>query len=635
MKRYQPELGELVRELRAERGFRSQQDLADAAEIDVRTVRAIEKGGTVQEGTMGAICKELGITIGGLKERALDRRRSNKPGGGESPDPGGGPGSSSEEPLAVISKQLARIDAEVKGIFGLLTVATREDGLTEFSSRRLVSSMSGLGIPPEVIFRILERLPSALSRYVPDDAPMSTGHIRSAVSKLIAELTREDVVETDVFKFRAGLSALEDGAQVERDVSLEEIKFDWASRYARRYGNPMQIMQVLEENGQSKKLDYAFIKQTLIPQAFKRLLGDDFAIEGAQLVNPSVVSEMARTTLEEIRRLGIYSLRYRTALWLTEDLAIHPPHPWIVSTESRETTIAYDFERADANLDGIRNDSDLQEFALKHRFSEVVHHLCSAILATYSGFLGHRQTSSLHILRHWLAIQNDNPLLWARCDLRLIHGDLVACQIPAQSLGSLLKKLEVILGSPDLPRAASLVEKCDALGEIARALYHRRSKMRSYELAVERGGVDAAQYLPDLASEVIFSCFGARRVHMLRDRSNNSHIGFNATPASEGSVLSGRQPLCIFLFYWGDGSDDQYDEICERAFDQLNAHRLSETCVILCAGQPSSALRERVSAIERKLPSSYILRVLSIVELKLIRQKCSSTSDFLDTVFND
>lgn len=476
MERYQPHLGELVREIRAERGFSSQDDLADHAGVDVRTVRSVEQGRNIQEASLAKICESIELTISTLKERSVERKQSMR--NSVAVEDGTENSGLDGDPLAKIKSELDKIDADVRRIFGPLTAPTRKDGITEFSSRRLISSMSTLGIPPEVIFRILSRLPTALSGHVPDDGVLSTGHIRSAVAQLISKLELADVVDTDLFQLRAEAAGRRKQSRQEEAISLEEIKFSWASRYARRYGNPTQIMRVMEQNGETRRLDYAFIKGELIPHVLRRVLGDDFSLETGDLVNPSIVSEMARTTLEEFRRLGLYTLRYRTALWLTEDLAIHPPHPWVVSEETREATILYDFERADANLEGLRNTDDSPGFDTKHRFSEVVHHLCSSILATYNGFLGHRHASSLHMLRHWLAIESDNPVLWKSCELRLIDGDLFACGISRQEFSSLLKRLDVALMSRTTPAAAELAEKCEKLHGFAHQLYLRRAKMR-------------------------------------------------------------------------------------------------------------------------------------------------------------
>lgn len=631
MERYQPHLGELIRELRAEQGFRSQDELADDAGIDVRTVRSVERGGKIQASRLAAVCKSIKISVEALKERAVERQRSLPvaPDEGQTATSVGADGRS----FSGVSKELDRIDADVRQIFGPLTAPTREDGITEFSSRRLVSSMSTLGIPPEVIFRILSRLPAALSRFVPDNGVLSTNHIRSAVAQLISKLDLADVAETDLFRFRLEAASHGGAIRHEEAVSLEEIKFGWASRYARRYGNPTQIVRVLEENGQVRNLDYAFIKGELIPHVLRRVLGEDFSMEEGQLVNPSVVSEMARTTLEEFRRLGLYTVRYRTALWLTEDLAIHPPHPWVVSEETRENTIVYDFERAEANLDGLRNTDDVPGFGTKHRFSEVVHHLCSAILATYNGFLGHRHASSLHLLRHWLAIENDNPVLWKSCDLRMIDGDLFACGISRQEFSSLLKRLDVALFSRTIPPTKDLVSKCEKFLEFARQLHVRRTRMRSYHMALASDGIDVRQYLPDLTSEIIFSCFGARKVYPIKDRMSGDLIGFSATPAFEGTVLEGRPPLCVFMFCSGEGDAKSFAQTCERAVDQLNAHRLAETCVILCAKDPSDRLKKLVERAERDLPGSQILRVFHMQELRQRRRDMNSVTEFVDAVF--
>ncbi len=575
MEGYQPELGELVAELRAERGFTSQQRLAEAAEIDVRTLGSLEGGEGIQPAKLGAICKELGVSIDELKRRAVERRQLNsRMKQLDQPSEK----LSQRDWFAGVVKKLDEVDSDVNRAFGKLSTPTRASGSTDFSSRRLVASLTSLGIPPEVAFRLLDKLPRALANFVNEHEEMSTSHIRSAVAQLISELSLDDVAETDVFRLREEVNRLEGSSQGTGALSLEEIKFDWASRYARRYGNPSQILQVLEEDGQARKLDYAFIKGELIPHVLRRVLGDDFRIEEGVIVNPSIVSEMARTTLEEFRRLGLYSIRYRTALWLTEDIALHPPHPWVISAATRERTISYDFERARANLLGLVDDEDAPDFSLKHRFSEVVHHYCSAILGTYSGFLGHKHTSSLSILRHWLSIQDDNPVLWKRCELHLIESDLSACKISRQELNVLLKRIDVTLNLRSVPARGDLLEKAHKLSDYATRLHARRVSMTSLEKRLSENNGDDDNALAEIVREIAFSCFGARKVTAIENRATGKLTGFSATPAFEGTILAGRQPLCLFVFCNSFGSMSA-QALCDLACDQLNAHRLADTCV--------------------------------------------------------
>jgi hypothetical protein len=394
-------------------------------------------------------------------------------------------------------------------------------------------------------------------------------------------------------------------------------------------------MQVLEENGSTKRLDYGFIKGDLIPNALRRILGEDFSIDENQLVNPSVVSEMARTTLEEFRRLGLYTIRYRTALWLTEDLALHPPHPWVVSAESRKATIDYDFERAAANFQGMEDTRNRNEFSIRHRFSEIIHHLSSAILATYSGFLGHRQTSSLHILRHWLAIQDDNPVLWKNCDLRLIDSDLYACGLSRNDFSTLLKRIDISLHSRGTTTLDDLVKKCSELKNFASLLYKRRSTMIDLETSRNKGAEVEFAELAEIIKEVIFSCFGARRVvPIYREKDSRDIIGFSSTPQFEGTVLEGRPPLCLFLIFGGNENERKIEITCEMAVDKLNAHRLAETCLIICSGEPSGKFEKEIDKVEQSLPGKQILRVFGVDHLRMERKQLASIRDFIDSVFS-
>lgn len=76
MKRFQPQLGEIVRELRLEKGFPNQDDFADTVGIDVRTLRSIESGKeNFRHASLSKIAQSLSIPVGELKRQALERKR--------------------------------------------------------------------------------------------------------------------------------------------------------------------------------------------------------------------------------------------------------------------------------------------------------------------------------------------------------------------------------------------------------------------------------------------------------------------------------------------------------------------------------------------------------------------------------
>lgn len=629
----QPELGRILKELRAEKRIGSQDDMASKAGIDQRTVSSVENGGKVLDSKIVAICEVLGITIGQLRILSLERKRDSP---SENTKKQKIAERSADSPFLSAMEKLQEIDVEVKRRFGSLENPTRSDGKSEFSSGRLISSLSTLGIPLEISFNILGKLPNELEKQISNSPKLSTGHIRSAVAQLISELRPVDIRSTEIYQIRAELSKQSDGEVDTADPpSIDEIKFDWASRYARRYGNPNQIMQILELDGKSHRLDYNFLKNELLPHVLRRILGEGFSIAPSEIVNPSVVSEMARSTLEEFRRLGLYTIRYRTALWLAEDIAIHPPHPWVVSQETRSSTIRYDFDRANANLGGLKDAANSNVFEIRHRFSEVIHHLCSAILATYNGFLGQKYTSSLYILRNWLSLEHENFTLWRTCELRFIESDLLAVGISLQDFSSLLKRVDVSMKSHTDEARDDLVLKCEKLTIVAEKLASFRNHMKRLEEAISNSSRPHGPDLQEITRETLISCFGCKKVRPVTDRVQESVIGFASTPAFERTVLSGRPPLCVFIFCNDDRVESDVTALISRSIDQINAHKLAETCLILCHDEPSDLLKEKVRIAEKALPSSQIIRTASLMRVRSMRRDNTPIDQIIDDVFSD
>lgn len=628
MTEYQPHLGEILKELRAENGAGSQEEFADKIGIDVRTLRKIEKGQPFQPNSLALICHGLKTSAAEVKMAALERMRNLRE--EENTEHREATGSN----YTSIRANLDDIDQVIRDQHGQLTSPTRaeNDDETEFSSRRLVSSLASLGIPLDVTFLILEALPATLEKILEEGENFTTGQIRIAVAKCISSLHPDQLMATEEYQNQL---KLEHNTEKELREVVRDLTVSWAKRYARRYGNPSQITQVLQQNGSVVKLDYQFLKAELIPHVLTRVLGEDFSISTSIIVNPTVVSEMARSTLEEFRRLGLYTIRYRTALWMAEDIAIHPPHPWIVSEESRTETIEYDLERGEANLSGLSLGSGFPVIDSQHRYDETIHHYCSAVLAIYSGFLGHKYTASIHVLRHWLSMADENTVLWQRCNLRYIDSDLASLGISKQDFLGRLKTMETANLLSQKTDKGDLLENCEYLRRVATSLYERRKEMnRISNLLAKRDPVEDAELLL-IAQETAISCLGTKRIGEIYDRGSGDIIGFRGSPNVKGSILANRAPMCLFLI-----ANDQIDRskiknLVDRAADQLFAHRLANTCIILTASEPQEALMTAIRTKLEELPSEFLIGTISLQRLRSQKRSNMKSRDILDELFSD
>lgn len=628
MERYQPQLGQLLRAHRTQKGY-TKQALADAAGVDVRTVASLERGSAIQEIKLGAISTALGVSVADLedlKAQALNLRRASP----AAPPIANSTSAPKEGPFGRIAHELDAVDERIRAAFGELRSPARSNELMDFSSRRLISSLSSLGIPLEIILLVLQELPEELEKTVNQD-DFSTAHIRSAVARIISGLSTATIQASESYQARRALAREADQRAA---ITAHEIKFDWASRYARRYGNPHQIIQVLEEDGTSRKLDYAFLWKELIPHCMKRILGDGFNVGDTTLISKSVIEEMARSALEEFNRIGLYSIRYRTALLLIEDMAIHPPHPWMVTPETKDTTIAYDFERAEANLLGLEQGTIEGGFDTSYRYNEILHHLCSAILAVYSGFLGHRDTSSIHLLRHWLNIEEENPVLWRSCDLRLINSDLAEIGLSKHEFSALLKRMEIADHGANRKPAAELAASGRKLMTLAQSLVAARSRMSALRNELKPNVRPSHHVFEAIARETAMASLGCKRVFPLIGPEGKSTIGFRGSIKLEKTMLRNRSGLTIFLFCFDPSDPGEIQAVLEQAMDQLRAHRMAETCIILCVDEPGAELKEATRSASERLDRNGLICTTSILHIREKMRSGVPTEDIIDDIFD-
>lgn len=618
---YQPELGRLVRSLR-EKQMLSLDSAAAKAKIDKRTFSRIENGQAVQPSSLLKVCDFFGgadkvrqlledsLTAKDELEMRLQRRLPLR-----------------DLSFSQITKHLDEIDDRIGKDFKHIVSPTRGSAPTTFSSRKLISSLSALGIPLEIVLTILDALPDELHSLVERKIePISTNHVRAAVMRLITNLSPSEIASTELFRLRQEIAREGDQMAIS---APEKIRFDWSARYARRFGAASQAIQVIERDGKVSSLDYSFLRNTLLPHAMRRLLGRDFPIEGNSMVSYTIMGEMAESILDEFKRLGLYTIRYKTALRLAEDIAMHPPHPWVVVDSTRAETIDYDLQRARANIERLVDPAESARIDIEYRHSEALRHACSAILGIYSAYLGNKDTSAIHLLHHWLGLDEANPILWQSCSLRLIDSDLQAIGVEKQELTHRLKRL----GLPQRATASELAERCTEFVEMVERLRLRRAMMDAAARSAKSGDPISLEEALAIVHETVMVCFGCRRLKSLQDSSRSRNIGFLGTVRTAGSALEGLPPSTVFLL-----CDDPTDVGCvERvvsdAVDQLAAHRSSRTALILTMEEPNSLIKRRIEMLRSDLMHNEQVAVGSVFTLREQRSSNVPIEEIIDSLF--
>jgi hypothetical protein len=324
-----------------------------------------------------------------------------------------------EKPLPKrFAEQLEALSQRINELFPQHIISPTRGNLVEpFSAEKLIRSLVQIGIPVTAAISVAQSLEPYLVELVSDEEPLTTAHIRKAVSRAIYALT----------------SDAHDAAQTRQ----------WGDVYARRYGNPNGRLRLLHRDGSQEDLDYRALKTVIIPHLIRNILHKDFASLKQSFISARAVEDMANELMQQIKGLNLYAIRYKTLYNLAYDLAVQPPHPWFVESAYMSDTVTYNLERAAAHANTLPtlfeggNGS-----SCRHAAQECIEHSCAAILAFYGAFLGSGYMGPIHQLIQALELPEDgNETLWEFCRIRQIEGDLAGIGESSSDLRQSLSRL--------------------------------------------------------------------------------------------------------------------------------------------------------------------------------------------------
>ncbi len=350
-------------------------------------------------------------------------------------------------------KKINEVDKKIEGMLpgGRLLAPTMNNTFQPFSSGKILTSLFHIGIPVEVGISVIDSLDKYLKKVIAGQPQITTAHVRKAVS-LTLYGTNED-----------GFS--------EGDVQI------WGDLYARRYGNPDERIKVIHRNGEFDNLDYHFLVNTLIPHLAERILHIPPQKIKKYVLSKIKMRRMAELIIEHVKNMNLYSIRYKTLLYIAQDFAVQPPHPWFVEDAFISPSVDYDLERAADHSMRMKEGFDGGDIiASKHSCSECVHHSCSAILGFYGAYLGCKHLEPLFNLITWLdiCVKDDNMALWEFCKIKQIEGDLQAVGVDISDFLNLLDRISKHVSVIHDNRLKNLINNAEKLNNITLEIINNR-----------------------------------------------------------------------------------------------------------------------------------------------------------------
>jgi hypothetical protein len=267
---------------------------------------------------------------------------------------------------ACITDFMKDIDSKINSKYTLID--SKKKGLTDaiekFESEKLMYSLINLGVPLSISLKILNKIIDKII-YSHKDKLLETSDIRKVVSE----------------------SLYESYAILDQKINPQKCRI-WGDLYLRKYGNPKGPIQIIHRDGKIEDLDFELLEGDIIPYAFSDIL----KLEKSKIIKKFSKKErrdMGNELMRIILELGIYRIHHRTLILLTRDLAMQPPHPWVVDPDKSFEYIKYNLERADINLKETKDYYEKGNMArCRNSILETIHHTSAAIMGYYSEIPG-------------------------------------------------------------------------------------------------------------------------------------------------------------------------------------------------------------------------------------------------------
>lgn len=303
-----------------------------------------------------------------------------------------------------------------------------KDSYEEFSCRKLINSLSAIGIPIEACFEVIEYVIIELQRTKGHISQISTNQVREYISNALYSYSRR-------------------GAN---------LPFDWEDKYIRRYGNPDRRITVIEADGNIVPLTFKYIKQYLLSKIFENIIDGLDSKKFLQTLRHNERAIVSKIILDTVKLIEMEQIDHDTLLAMTKTMILRQPHPWMTRKGFDENCIRYELEKANFHYRQIRefsSDEHVVEVS-RHSIRELVHHSCSGILTIYGAYKGAQFISSLdYLINNLIKLNTDKgSYLFQYSSFKSISYDLEGLGTESNELLDKIKTIKILLSNnePDL-----------------------------------------------------------------------------------------------------------------------------------------------------------------------------------------
>ena len=295
---------------------------------------------------------------------------------------------------------------------GIKVIKTNET--TSFSSEKILTSLIRIGMPIEPAILTIEDVIEKTMEFAQSNGSLSTQQIRRIVADAIRNIESVNNFESE----------------------------EWSYRYTRKYGHDSR--QVVIYNFPEKQevlLSYSVVAE-IIKDAFHKII----PVDAVRAIPRAHMDAMSDYIMEFVNGCDLYYLDYDILLNMIIELSRQPPHPWLITDNTRDLLRNYDIEAIQSNINKI-NAGDLNDGEL-YCYTEIIHHSSSLILQKYQWFLGADDFSAFNILKNILkkySTTDFKEIVQMNNSIQKLERDLVLAGTTISNFQELLDCIDTML----------------------------------------------------------------------------------------------------------------------------------------------------------------------------------------------
>ena len=248
----------------------------------------------------------------------------------------------------------------------------------KYKTDKIITSLLQLGIPLMAAYEIAEDTIHRIKCFINKSKKDNNNQKPILTTKDIRKMVSLSIQQMDLERY-----------------SYSDIE-SWNNKYIRRYGHNNQRVKVYYPGCiRTDYISYEFIRNNLLADVVNDITKG--RIQYTEIPT-RYTNEISKEILDFVNNCDLYNINYDTLKSMIKEIAIQPPHPWLVNKETRQSVIEYDIECLENNIKKIKSAFTNDEPTPQPAKIEILHHASALILEKYDYFLGCYDLSSFYLL---------------------------------------------------------------------------------------------------------------------------------------------------------------------------------------------------------------------------------------------